>query len=392
MEILFISHKFPPTIGGMEKQSFELISRTSEQHKVHRLIHTGETESKLRFFLSLKRRIKKILRANPGIEIIHLNDGLMGLFTLWLKRYTPIPVVITFHGLDLVFPNRIYQWFIKKYTRYDAAICVSTATAEQAIQRGFKESQVFVVPNGVDHEIARYQSDRAKSIEAFQTKYGIDLRKKKILTMLGRPVQRKGFSWFLEKVVPLLDEDYQIIMIGPRKPSKPPSLPARMVPKYIRDQISLAKGGLNDEARIIELLKNPEIKAKVIETGKVPFNELLDLLSLAHLFIMPNIKMPGDAEGFGLVALEASLREAVVLASNLEGIPEAIQDSKNGFLLPSAEPGIWTHKIKSLFKNSQALKTHSQSFKTFTLNNYSWQKMVDGYLDVFSILLKRASN
>jgi hypothetical protein len=48
---------------------------------------------------------------------------------------------------------------------------------------------------------------------------------------------------------------------------------------------------------------------------------------------MPNIRVPGDAEGFGLVALEAVVCGTAVLAADLEGITEAIQHGKNGLLV-----------------------------------------------------------
>jgi len=97
MEILFISHKYPPTIGGMEKQSFELIRHAAQNHKVHKLVHDGQVESKVSFFRKIKLRVKRILKLHPQIDVIHLNDGLMGLFLLWLKTYTDISVVVTFH-------------------------------------------------------------------------------------------------------------------------------------------------------------------------------------------------------------------------------------------------------------------------------------------------------
>jgi len=354
MEILFISHKYPPTIGGMEKQCYEL-------------------------------------KENPGIQVIHLNDGLMGIFSMWIKSYTSIPVVLTFHGLDLVFPNRIYQRILsKRFTKkFDGFISVSTATAEESIQRGFPKEKVFVVPNGVDHQIADFKFDRAEMLSKFKKQFGVDLNSKKILVTLGRPVRRKGFSWFLENVAPRLEEDVLVMMIGPFKTKKKKSIWRFFIPKKIREQMQLATGGLSDEEKITILLQNQDLRKKVIQTGKVPFEDLLTLLNLAHLFIMPNVKMWGDAEGFGLVALEASLCKAVVLASNLEGIPEAIQNEKNGFLLPSKHIEVWEEKIKSLLADPNQLENLGIQFQQFTLENYSWEKMANQYIEVFRKVINK---
>lgn len=390
MEILFISHKYPPTIGGMEKQSFELIAYARKKHKVHQLVHIEQEESKFSFFLKLRSRVKKILKKHPNIDIIHLNDGLMGLLSTWLKSYTDIPVVLTFHGLDLVFPNPLYQKRIKqKFVNYDGLICVSTATADECLKRGFAREKVFVVPNGVDHDLVNFDYNRQAVLNRFQKEFGIDLSQKKIISTLGRPVMRKGFSWFLQHVVPDLADDVMVVMIGPLSPPKKESLLGKLVPKSIKDQITLMKGGLNDEAAIRELLKDDKYKNKVIQTGKLPFDFLLGMLYLSDLFAMPNIKMAGDAEGFGLVALEASLCQTVVLASRLEGITEAIQDQKNGYLLPSADAAIWIKTINDILKNPTLLKTKGQEFQQFTLENYGWKKMAAGYVDVFEQVIQK---
>jgi len=388
MEILFISHKYPPTIGGMEKQCYELVSHAEQHHTVHKLVHDHQQENKLVFFMKIKNRVKHILKLNPQIDIIHLNDGLMGLFLLWLKNYTSIPVVLTFHGLDLVFPNRWYQKIIsKKYTQYDAAIAVSSATAAACIKRGFKAENVFVVPNGVDHEIAKFQSAGEKFIAKFEASQQTSIADKKVIAMLGRPVQRKGFSWFLRTVLPQLEEDVLVIMVGPITPKKEKPLWKKLLPNSISAQIELASGGMSDEAAIERLLEDPTIGKRVLQTGKLPFNEVLEILGLAKLFVMPNIKKAGDAEGFGLVALEASLRQTIVLASDLEGIPEAIQDGKNGFLLPSRSTKDWVEKINELLKSNRRMEHLAIDFKNFTLENYGWEKMTEGYLDVFDELI-----
>jgi len=390
MEILFISHKYPPTIGGMEKQCYELIAHAAKEHKVHKLVHDSAAESKLTFFRKLKSRVKHFLKEHPQIEIIHLNDGLMGLFLLWFKKYSSIPVVITFHGLDLVFPNHFYQSIIsKKYTRYDAAICVSQATAEECVKRNFKPQNVFVVPNGVDHQIADYEAKAATFITSFEKKYATTISNKKVIAMLGRPVQRKGFSWFMKEVLPYLEEDVMLVMVGPLTAKKEKPMWKRLLPSSIVGQIEWAQGGMSDEAGINLLMEDPRISKRVIQTGKLPFAEVLEILSLANLFVMPNIKKAGDAEGFGLVALEASLRETVVLASDLEGIPQAIQDGKNGHLLPSNKAMVWKDKINELLAATDQLKEKGKRFQQFTLENYSWEKMTRGYIKVFETLLNK---
>jgi len=384
MKILFISHKYPPTIGGMEKQCFELIRGVEKEHEVYKVVFDATQENRIQFFFKLKKRVKKILRAQPDIDIIHLNDGLMAYFGIWLQKYTNIPVFVTYHGLDVVFPNSIYQQkVIPKYHRYAGGICVSAATAEACVTRGFSAEKIYVVPNGVDAEIANLEVNISEIVEEFRAKYDIDLSEKKIIISLGRPVKRKGFSWFIESVVSQLNEDILYIIVGPNKSNLRIPLWRKILPKRWVDEIDLFLGASSDEQRINEFLQKNEYKNRVIQTGALPYKKMMSLLTLADIFVMPNIRIKGDAEGFGLVALEATLRQTPVLASGIEGITEAIKDEKNGYLLPSENAEIWTKKIHELLENSEELTRKGKKFQQFTLENYSWEKMAEGYIEVF---------
>lgn len=53
-------------------------------------------------------------------------------------------------------------------------------------------------------------------------KYGIDPEDDKIVLAIGRPIRRKGFSWFAENVMPLLGADYKFLHIGDISCGNPP--------------------------------------------------------------------------------------------------------------------------------------------------------------------------
>lgn len=383
MEILFISHKYPPIIGGMEKQSFELITRMAKSHQVHAHTYNGEG-SKLKWFLNLKKEVKKILKSNPNIQLIHVNDGLMAAATQWLKKYTQIPVVATFHGLDITFPSTIFQnRIVKKLHKLDGAICVSNATTQACLDRGFEKTKVFTVLNGVDHDLAEIPVEEG-FIDRVKAENGIDLRGKKIIMTMGRAVKRKGFSWFLKNVVPGLDEGTVFLMVGPlnTKPGFAEKM-VNMLPSNLKGKLQLMFGIATDVKSITEALSSDKTKGKVHHMGKVSFKDLMQYLAIADVFVMPNIKVDGDAEGFGLVALEASLRGAPVVAACIEGITDAVIDGNNGIQLPSGEPRIWINTLNQLLKDDERLAKMSIDAVGTTLTNYGWDKMVDEYAEVF---------
>jgi phosphatidylinositol alpha-1,6-mannosyltransferase len=383
MEILFITHKYPPSIGGMEKQSYELIYGTSKKYKVHKLVYDNKS-SKLIFLLTLHSQIKRILKENPNISIIHLNDGLMVFFAFAIRKITTISIIATIHGLDIVFPNKLYQKImIKRFKKLDGIIAVSQATANECIKRGFCKENVFVVKNGVDTTLSDININ-TNYISNLGKKLNVNLQNKKLLVSIGRSVKRKGFSWFLNNILPKLEKNVVYLIIGPQqKRIKILHFILKLLPNNLSHQICLLLGLGIDEYAIQQALKKPELKNRAFYLGKLPFEDMIQILYSSDIYIMPNIKVNGDAEGFGLVAIEASICGLTVLASDLEGIKDAISNEANGFLLPPENETVWIQKIESLLKDKNLLNTFGEGAKKYTLENYSLEKMVNGYIHIF---------
>lgn len=385
-EILCITHKYPPVIGGMEKQSFELIKGLSRYYKTH-VVAYQNSGNKAVWMANLKTKVQTVLKENPNIKLIHLNDGSMGAACLWLQKTVKIPVIVTFHGLDITFPLDVFQHrIVPRLAKYSGAICVSEFTRQQCLIRGFRENSLFTVKNGVDTSLDEIPTE-PNFKEKLRTTYGIDVAGKHILHLTGRPVKRKGFSWFLKNVMPLLNDDIILLMTGPIKNVRSffeKSL--SHLPSFIAHNIQLLMGMATDTENVIEFLKKEK---NAYHLGSVPYADLLQIFSIADLFLMPNIEIDGDEEGFGLVALEASIRGTYVLASGIEGITDAVIDGKNGTLLPSRNAQAWADKIHELLGDKERLQKLSAEGQLFTKQNYSWDIMVDGYREIFEQFISR---
>jgi glycosyltransferase involved in cell wall biosynthesis len=366
MEILFVSHKYPPSTGGMEKQSFELINGMERYARVHMLVYEGQ-ESLLSFFINLQKRITQIITENPGIQMIHFNDGLIGTFCSFHKAYAHIPRSVTLHGLDVTFPSSFYRnRLLTRMNRYDKIIAVSEATAKEAIKAGLDPQKVVTVPNGVDTKESEFKEEKLPFTDP-----------RPFLLMLGRPVERKGFSWFMKHVLPLVRQKYQLIIVGPYK-DKPGTLERLLyiLPETLRNRIMLFLGFPSDSAKLRKILPgNPDVK----HLGHLPYSTIIQLFRRSAAFLMPNIHQEGDMEGFGLVCLEASVNGALVLASEVDGIPSAIHADKNGILLPTEDPSAWAKALMNL----EQYQDKKETFTLYTKENFSWDRMVQAYLRVF---------
>lgn len=392
MEILFVSHKYPPFVGGMEKQSFELINGIKSHVITHSIIYE-RSESRMQFFLRLNRRILKKCKTHPSISIIHFNDALIATWSLWHTGYKHLKHTVTVHGLDIVFPNAIYRKYIlPKFTQFDKIFAVSSATAQACIERRIDASKIVVINNGVDEHISK-NIGKIETRSYISRLFGIDFNNRKLLVAMGRPVKRKGFSWFIENVLPKLDAEYLMLIIGPMPKAQSVSLrTSRLIPSTIRRKLEFLLGWPSDAEKIRKLIKGDQHKNRVRHMGKIPFEQVTQLLSLAEAFVVPNIPVEGDMEGFGLVSLEAGVCGTKVFASAIEGLTDAIEHGKNGFLLPAGEATTWAEALNNSTAYAESFFWSSEESIRFIHQKFTWKKMVDEYLLEFNKLNQLKQN
>jgi phosphatidylinositol alpha-1,6-mannosyltransferase len=283
-------------------------------------------------------------------------------------------ISVTYHGLDLVFPNVIYQKLLLPLVRsFDAIITVSDYTKEQCIARGFDKDKVHVIKNGVDHhevpiDISRLSKKVIDSID----------QEKKVIVAIGRTVKRKGFVWFVKNILPLLPAEYSFHLIGP-EPKQNTFIQTlfKLLPRFLIKQIELLFGMSTEHSELKQLAENAELNNRFIWHKNVDHNTKNYIVSHSDMVVMPNVKVQGDMEGFGLVALEANMYNKPVIASKLEGITSAITDGHNGLLVPSEDVQAWYTAITDRVHN------YNWNTRDFVINNFSWYRMVEGYRNLF---------
>jgi len=184
------------------------------------------------------------------------------------------------------------------------------------------------------------------------------LRGRKVLLTVGRLIERKGVVHFLTDVMPRMlaqrqDFCYMIVGEGPQ-----------------RELI---------ETRITSL----HLEEHVVLLGRVDDDTLRAAYHLADLFVMPNIPVQNDIEGFGLVALEAAAAGRYVVASRLDGIPEAIVPGQNGTLLDPLDSEAFAATILDLLADDEKRQILGRQAREFVRDRYSWDIVARRYQQVF---------
>ena len=212
-KVLFVTHKYPPSIGGMQRQSFELIENYRKIGGTSLIAYNSRYPVWL-FFLIVVPWIAIKLVIDRDIELIHGNDGLMGVF-LTPFLVTRRKLFVTIHGLDVFLNSRLYQWWVRTWLRrFDGIITVSWQTAKGCIERGIPELKVSCVLNACDSD---WTDDPDPEFATWlKGEHGIDCDEKIIIASVGRSVPRKGYSWFASQVLPKLPGEVVYLIVGPK--------------------------------------------------------------------------------------------------------------------------------------------------------------------------------
>lgn len=357
MKILFISRAYPPIIGGIENQNFELGKWLG---KITEIEIIANKKGKKFLPLFLPYAIIKALFIVRKYDAVLLGDTVLSLVGFKLKFFFPKkPVVCIAHGLDLTFKSFLYQklwisWFLRKM---DKIIAVGNETKKIAMQKGIPEEKIVFIPNGVDTE----KIYKTHSREELEKIINLNLLDKKVILRVGRYVKHKGVDWFIRNVMPKLPKNYVFIAAGGAPKKK-------------------TAGDKNDYSHCVNSAKNTDLKDNIRLLTNLPWNDLEILFNTADLIISPNIKVHGSIEGFGINALEGAACKKVVLASKLEGLKDAVIDGQNGFLIESENAEAWAKKITEILSDDNFRQAFGVRARQYVIENFRWKIIAEKYL------------
>ncbi len=356
MNILFISRAFPPITGGIENQNAALAEWLPKFAET-RFIINRSGKIALPWFLP-----SALLRAcflMSRTDILVLGDGVLSPIGAIIKVLFPRKKVVTIlHGLDITYPFPLYRYlWIRGFLRsLDGYLCVSTHTKTQAIEHGVNSHKCFVIPNGVATE--RFASKRNR--ERLETILGRSLEGKIVLLTLGRLAKRKGVAWFIRSVLPQLNGNILYVVAG----SGP------------------------EELAIRAAVRETNLDTRVILLGRVSQDDVLTLLNSSDIFVQPNIHVSGDMEGFGIAVIEAGSAGLPVVASDLEGLRDAIQQGENGFLVKPEQADGFIRTINELAENNTERRNFGDRAARFVENTFHWNMVAKKYIQTLTKIMK----
>ncbi|HSX06286.1 MAG TPA: glycosyltransferase family 4 protein [Candidatus Saccharimonadia bacterium] len=362
MRILFVTRKYPPSTGGMETVAYELyMALAANKDNRVTLVKWGGSNNWLPivypwlFIWALMAGI----RERP--DVIYLQDGIMGPLGLLLKWCLRRPTLMTIHGKEVTFNNPVYRAIVLPCIKRQGSLVAISRDTEHTLKRTFSKTDTVLIPNGVnDDYYASGESKEQHRIVADIVGMSVDeLDQHHLILTVGRLVRRKGVLWFIENALA------DLIKVDP-------------------SVLYLVSGDGKDREAIETAITTHKLRNHVKMLGRTTDTVKAALYNVSDIFLMPNIPVSHDMEGLGMVALEAATCGTLVVASNLEGIPDAIQDGKNGMLFkPNDASGLVRTLKRELNKRGLA----AQAVREYTLAHYAWSKRAHEYESVMQKLI-----
>jgi glycosyltransferase involved in cell wall biosynthesis len=143
--------------------------------------------------------------------------------------------------------------------------------------------------------------------------------------------------------------------------------------------ILVGEGSLRKELE--EEVRSWGLKDKIVFAGWR--ENIADIMSILDALVVPSLN-----EAVGIVLIEAQSLGIPVIASNVGGIPETMQDNLTGILVKPADPENLARAITGLIGDPGKLRSMSEAAKNWARDRFMAEKMVERISAIYQEVLK----
>jgi glycosyltransferase involved in cell wall biosynthesis len=109
--------------------------------------------------------------------------------------------------------------------------------------------------------------------------------------------------------------------------------------------------------------------------GQKNQREIAEILTTTNIFVNPSY-----SEGLPTSVLEAGAAGLPIVATDVGGTREIIEDGKSGFLIPPGDSQALTEKVCQLIKNKQLREDFGRNIRQFVKENFDWDEIADKWV------------
>jgi N-acetyl-alpha-D-glucosaminyl L-malate synthase BshA len=338
-EVHFIAHRLPFRLRRFESSIFF--------HEVTPVTYPVFEQPPTN--LALATKMVEVVE-NHALDLLHVHYAMPFAASAYLARQLVQPrrlgVVTTLHGTDItvlgVEPaySRVTQFSIQSSDRVTA---VSRFLAERARENLGITRPIEVIYNFVDPAV--FVPNRRSGLRLAPPDTRVLMHASNFRQVKNIPVVIQVFAEVRKYL------RAKLVMIGDG-PEKPPA-----------EQLARELG----------------VDRDVLFLGNQDCME--ELLPLADVFLLPS-----SSESFGLVALEAMSAEVPVVAANIGGLPEVVEEDVAGFLHDPADVDGYVGSVLRLLTDERLRRAMGRRARRIACERFHVDDMVDRYIQVYDSL------
>lgn len=300
--------------------------------------------------------IYKFIKKN-NIEIVHTHSSKAGIIGRWAAKLAGVKVIIhTVHGWEFhKFQNKIKRSFYVFLERITAMIT----------------DKIISVTN---YDISKGLKNKIGSTNKYNlVRYGI---RKEEFGLSGNGLIKK--NWGIE------NGSFVVGMIGCFKPQKSPLDFIRLAEKAFKQFVDIkfimvGDGELKEKA--IALTEKLNLQNKFLFLGWQ--RNIPEILSSFDVLVLTSLW-----EGLPLVFLEAMASSKPIIANDISGNREIIENGVNGFLVKPRDCNALAERVIQLAQNRNLARQMGSQGNAIFNSDFNLQQMVERVQGVYSLALE----
>jgi len=292
----------------------------------------------------------RVLLKKHHIQILHTHGYKADIVGFLASRFLRVRLISTLHGwvetnLKLKFNNILSKQSLKLFHK----VIVLSKILEEETAKYINRGKIAYIRNAVDTE-------RLNEIKPLDLNKALGIEKDAlVITYVGRLSKEKGVDYLVKAASLLIRKNEKIIFIFVGDGS-------------MRNKLEKLKKGLNLEKRMYF-------------TGFR--KDALRILRATDLFVLPSL-----TEGISRSCMEAMGLGILVLATDVGGMSELIEDGVNGFSVSPRRADILAKKMEMILRKKDMLGSlKSKAIETIK-ERFSMKRMAREHEELYDVLIR----